>query len=48
MLARMSEAGVLHATEKDRYTKKVNIEGVPHRLVCIKWPALLIDDTLFG
>lgn len=44
ILNKLSEAGVLHSTETDRHTKKVSIEGVKHRLVCIKWSAILPDD----
>jgi hypothetical protein len=46
ILNKMSEAGVLHSTEADRHTKKVTIGGVKHRLVCIKWSAILPDDNI--
>lgn len=45
VLNKMAEAGVLHAPEGDRHTKKVSVEGVKHRMVCIKWSALLPEDT---
>jgi putative DNA primase/helicase len=45
MLSKMAEAGILLATEKDRFTRKVVIEGVKHRLVCVKWSALLPEDS---
>lgn len=41
----MAEAGALHATEEDRHTKKVSVEGVKHRMVCIKWSAILPEDV---
>jgi hypothetical protein len=44
VLNKLAEAGVIIATEKDRHTKKVSIEGVKHRMVCIKWAALFPDD----
>lgn len=44
VLNKMAEAGVLHATEGDRHTKKVSVEGVKHRMICIKWVALLPED----
>jgi hypothetical protein len=44
VLNKLAEAGVLYATETGRHTKKVSIEGVKHRLVCVKWSALLPDD----
>lgn len=45
LLNKMSESGVLFATEADRHTKKVSIRGVKHRLICIKWSAILPDDV---
>jgi hypothetical protein len=45
MLNKLSEAGTLHGAEKDRHTKKVSIEGVKHRMVCIKWSTLFPDDS---
>lgn len=45
VLNKMAEAGVLHATEADRHTKKVSVEGIKHRMICIKWSALLPDDN---
>ena len=44
ILNKFAEAGVLHATEADHHTKKVTFAGVKHRLVCVKWSALLPDD----
>jgi hypothetical protein len=40
----LAEAGVLWVTEKDRHTKKVSMEGIMHRMVCIKWQAILPGD----
>ncbi|MDT5061153.1 MAG: putative primase/helicase [Acidobacteriota bacterium] len=44
-LNKMAEAGILHATEGDRHTKKVSVEGVKHRMICIKWAAILPEDV---
>jgi hypothetical protein len=44
VLNKLAEAGVLYATEKGRHTKKVSIEGVKHRIVCVKWSAILPED----
>lgn len=44
ILNKMADAGVLLATENDRHTKKVGIEGIKHRMICVKWGALLPDD----
>jgi hypothetical protein len=44
VLNKMAEAGILHATEGDRHTKKVSVEGVKHRMICVKWAALLPED----
>jgi hypothetical protein len=44
VLNKMAEAGVLLATEGDRHTKKVSVEGVKHRMICVKWSALFPDD----
>lgn len=44
ILNKLAEAGVLHATESDRHTKKVSVEGIKHRMVCVKWSALFPDD----
>jgi uncharacterized protein (DUF927 family) len=44
MLNKLAEAGALYSTEPDRLTKKVSIEGVKHRMICIKWGALLPAD----
>ncbi len=40
VLGKLSEAGALYATEGDRYTKKVTVGDVKHRLVCVRWAAL--------
>lgn len=45
VLNKMAEAGVLHATEGDRHTKKVSVEGVKHRMVCVRWSAILPEDA---
>lgn len=45
MLNKLAEAGALHSTEPDRHTKKVTVEGVKQRMVCIKWAALLPADS---
>lgn len=45
ILQKLSEAKMLISTEADRYTKKVTFGGAKHRLVCIKWSALLPDDA---
>jgi hypothetical protein len=45
VLGKLAEAGAICSTEKDRYTKKVSVEGVNHRMVCIKWLAILPEDT---
>lgn len=45
LLNKMAAAGVLLTTEHDRFTKKVCCEGVKHRMVCIKWAALLPEDS---
>jgi hypothetical protein len=44
VLGKLAEAGVICSTEKDRYTKKVSVEGINHRMVCIKWSAILPED----
>jgi hypothetical protein len=41
----MAAAGVLLTTEHDRFTKKVCFEGIKHRMVCVKWAALLPEDS---
>jgi hypothetical protein len=45
VLNKMAEAQVLFGAEEDRHTKKVSVEGVKHRMVCVKWTALLPEDT---
>jgi hypothetical protein len=45
VLNKLSEAGALFLTEKDRHTKKVCFEGVTHRMVCVKWSAILPEDV---
>ncbi|MDQ3802887.1 MAG: hypothetical protein M3416_03420 [Acidobacteriota bacterium] len=39
-LNKLAAAGALCSTEGDRYTKKVTVNGVKHRMVCIKWSAV--------
>jgi hypothetical protein len=46
VLNKLAEAGALYKTEKDRHTKKVCIEKVTHRMICVKWSALLPEDNL--
>jgi hypothetical protein len=48
VLNRMAEAGLLHATENYRHTKKVGVGGLKHRMVCVKWSALFPEDTGAG
>jgi hypothetical protein len=45
VLNKLAEAGALYATEKDRYSKKVSLQGVQHRMVCLKWSALFLPDS---
>jgi hypothetical protein len=44
ILNKLSESGALASTEADRHTKKVSVEGVKHRMVCLKWSAILPDE----
>lgn len=44
VLNKMTEAGALSGADKDRLTKKVSVDGVQIRLVCVKWAALFPDD----
>jgi len=44
VLNKMAEAQMLHGAEEDRYTKKISVEGVKHRMVCVKWTAILPED----
>jgi hypothetical protein len=44
ILNKMAEAGAILVTEPERHTKKVAVEGVKHRVVCVKWSALLPED----
>lgn len=44
VLNRMAEVGLLHATENYRHTKKVGVDGLKHRMVCVKWSALFPGD----
>jgi hypothetical protein len=44
VLNKMAAAGVLLTTEDDRHTKKVCVDGVKHRMVCVKWSAILPED----
>ncbi len=48
MLNKLAQAGALHATESDRHTKKVSVSGVHHRMIRVKWSALLPDDNQIG
>jgi hypothetical protein len=41
LLNKMMAAGVLLTTENERYTKKVCVQGVQHRMICVKWASLL-------
>lgn len=44
VLNKLAESDALYRTEKGRHTKKVCIEKVTHRMICIKWSALLPED----
>ena len=44
MLNKLSEAGALYKTEKDRHTKKVTVDKVNHRMICVKWTTILPED----
>ncbi len=44
ILNKMGEAEVIHSAEKDRHTRKIRVEGIPHRMVCVKWSALFPND----
>ncbi len=44
ILNKMAESGALFSTEADRHTKKVSVEGVKHRMVCLKWSSILPDE----
>lgn len=48
VLNRMTETGLLHATENYRHTKKVGVGGLKHRMVCVKWSALFPEDPAAG
>ena len=45
VLNKLLTAGALHATEKDRHTKKVSVGGVYHRMICVKWSSIFPDDN---
>jgi hypothetical protein len=45
VLNKMTEAGLLIATEDDRHTKKVSTGGVKHRMVCVRWANLFPDES---
>ena len=45
ILNKLAEAGLIIATEKDRHTKKVSVDGVKHRMICIKWIAMFPEDA---
>lgn len=44
LLDKLAEAEALCTTEEDRHTKKVTVQGVKHRMVCVKWAALFSED----
>jgi hypothetical protein len=44
LLNKLVDAGALLTTEKDRHTKRVSVDGVQHRMVCIKWVGLFPND----
>lgn len=44
VLNKIAQADALYATEHGRHTKKVSVEGVKHRMVCVKWSAILPED----
>jgi hypothetical protein len=44
ILNKLAEAGALSSTEKNRHTKKVCVEGVKHRMVCIKWSIIFPEE----
>lgn len=46
VLNKLAEAGAILSTEKDRHTKKVSVDGIQHRMVCIKWASLLPGDMM--
>jgi hypothetical protein len=46
LLNKMAEAGIIITTEKERHTKKVSVDGIQHRMVCIKWAALFPNDLV--
>jgi hypothetical protein len=45
VLNKIAQADALYATEHGRHTKKVSVEGVKHRMVCVKWSVILPEDT---
>ena len=45
LLNKLAAAGALHATEEDRYTKKVSVSGVQHRMICVKWSAIMDGEV---
>lgn len=45
VLNKIAQADALYATEHGRHTKKVSVEGVKHRMVCVRWSAILPEDT---
>ena len=40
ILAKLAAAGVLLATEKNRFTKKISIGNHSYRMICVKWSSL--------
>lgn len=45
VLNKIAQVDALYATEHGRHTKKVSVEAVKHRMVCVKWSALLPEDN---
>jgi hypothetical protein len=46
VLDKLASAGALLRTEKDRHTKKVSVESMQHRMICVKWSALQLEDAV--
>ena len=46
LLDKIAQTSALVVTEGDRYTKKVTVDGVKYRMICVKWSALLPDDFI--
>lgn len=45
VLDKLAAAGALLTTEGERHSKKVSVQGVQHRMICIKWSALLPHEN---